>query len=255
MLLSAAVALVVSAAAAEVAAGAAYEVFDVFPDEGTTLPANARLLVAGAGGVLITHDDGRTENLEVQEPFVTLLEGDYGVVVPTLTAGETITLEPVCFSCGTPAPMSFVVGPADSEPPTFAPGALEVVEVRSGYDGPGPFAPRTGFYVMLSMPVVLPDGEPVLVHVDVDGEASLVAAHVGGTALGPVAHIEGPDARDVCIDVSASDVAGNVSAPLSVCTPLQGDGAFGCSQGSAASTAVFSAAALVLRRRRRVQEA
>jgi hypothetical protein len=215
--------------------------FDVFPAAGTTLPENGRLLVAAAERVLISHDDGRVEDLVPGEPAVFVVDGAYQSVTPTLTDGEVISLEAVCSTCGGMEPLTWAVGPADNDAPAFEePSFVDVSVSRNA-----PLSPRYGFAVALGVPldgpaVVELAGEGVRFSQLADGETTLSF------------YVQGGEEREACFTVTATDIAGNVGEPQDVCIDLVDDspGPFGCSQASASSSAVFAVAALLLRRRR-----
>lgn len=243
MLLSAAVSLVVSVAAAEVATDAAAPSppqFDVFPAEGTTLPENGRLLVKAAERVLITHDDGRVEDLAPSVPITPMLDGTYATVSPTLTAGEVISLEAVCATCGGMEPLTWSVGPADFDVPSFGEPSQLVV---SGY-GATVLTPRLGFSVEFAVPL----GEPAVVSLEGEG----VALNQFGYDEADLGfYVGGGEERVACFTLTVTDIADNVAEPRDVCIDLVDSEAFGCAQGSASSTALFALSALLLRRRRR----
>jgi hypothetical protein len=216
--------------------------YGVFPAPATVLPVNAALLV-DADRVLITHDDGRVEDLTVGEPRITVGSRGVGTVTPTLTEGETITLEPVCTRCGASDALSWVVGPVDETSPAFV---RDVTMTAERYDG----------VVRVSLTQQLSEEEEVLLHVvgaDVDSGVDQYLWQLAPSVWSTFA-VSGVE-REACFDVTAVDAAGNESETRRACVdivaapgPLQ---LFGCASTGTANTALFALTALLLRRRRR----
>lgn len=215
--------------------------FEVFPAEGTTLPANGRLLVGGADRVLVTHADGTAEDLAVGEPFISQGSGPFGTVIPTLVDGDVITVEKVCsVPCGTPEPQTWPVGPADDAPPLI-----------TAFSAVGTFEYDAGFFVRPTLDV----SELASVRV-VGDEADEVLFPQEDDEWVPL-YLSGADDRTVCFDAIATDLAGNESAPASTCVDLVADRnplqqlLHGCASTGTANSALFAVTALLLRRRRR----
>lgn len=226
--------------AADIAYAPSEPTFEVFPDDGTMLPENGRLLVGGADRVLVTHADGSVEDLVVGEPFISQASGMFGTVIPTLVDGDVITVEKVCrVSCGTPEPQTWPVGPADETPP-----------VITEFSGVGAFQYDSGFLVTPTVTV----SELASVHF-LSGENDEVRFPQDGQWV--AMYLNGADDRTVCFDAIATDLAGNESAPASTCVELVADRnplqqyLHGCASTSRANNALFALTALLLRRRRR----
>jgi len=179
--------------------------------------------------------------------------GVFAVTLPELLAGEAITLEAACDGCFNQAVFGYAIGDdVDDVAPAFGDGTGRFT-FTNGVGGNGLFG-RTGFEVELCVPSLLAD-EPVLLRVEgealttprlgapgaicTDGSAGLATAFI----------VDGSAERDICVDVVAVDVAGQESAPITVCGALEaGEG--GCA-ASPTPTAAMAGLLLLLRRRRR----
>jgi uncharacterized protein (TIGR03382 family) len=179
--------------------------------------------------------------------------GIFAVALPELLASEAVTLEAACDGCFNDAVFTFVVGDdVDDVAPAFGDGTGRFT-FTGNVGGNGLFG-RTGFEVELCVPSLLAD-EPVMLRVQGEG---LTTPHLGspgdsctdGSAgLSTAFIIEGGQPRDVCVDVIAIDVAGQESAPITVCGALEASEG-GCA-ASPTPTVAMAGLLLLLRRRRR----
>jgi hypothetical protein len=212
----------------------------VFPAPGTVLPANGHLLVEQVERVLVTHDDGRVEDLPVGDPFAVIASQSFGTVTPDLSDGETITLERVCDGCATSEPLSWVVGPNDDTAPVF-------VDV-------GARAERIGEGWAVSVTGRVAPAEEALLHVVGDDGLDAHYAWQVESGLWSLSSVIGTE-RELCLNVVAIDAAGNESEAQSTCVDLVDPAnplhLFGCASTGTANTALFALTALLLRRRRR----
>lgn len=212
----------------------------VFPAPGRVLPANGHLLVEQVERVLVSHDDGRVEDLAVGDPFVVIASQSFGTVTPALTDGETITLERVCDGCATSEPLSWVVGPVDGAAPTFVDA--------------GAVAERIGEGWAVSVTGRVAPPEEALLHVVGDDSAGADYAWQVEPGLWSLSGVIGAE-RELCLDVVAIDAAGNESEAQRTCVDLVDPAnplhLLGCASTGTANTALFALTALLLRRRRR----
>lgn len=216
----------------------------VFPAPGTVLPQNGRVLVADVARVLVTHDDGRVEDLAVGEPSQEIGSQRFGAVTPALREGETITLERVCDGCATSEPLNWVVGTVDDSAPVFVDAAARAERVGEGWT--------------ITVIGRVDPAEEALLHIVADDVLDDTVWQVEPGVWSLTSFVS-PE-RELCVDIVAIDAAGNAGEPQTTCVdlidlanPLH---VFGCASTGATGSTLFAVFALALALRRRcVKEA
>lgn len=238
MLLSLAVVVLTGLAAAP-----ALLVETVFPPTGSVVPTNARVVVFGESSLTFSLErgDGGVEPVTVER----FANRSNLLLLPALLADEAIAV-----SVDTIGGVRFdwTAGDADDvNAPVVGDGKLGVIVSRSNDDP---------FFVEACLPPLVSD-EQVVVHVVGEAIAFDAFAQVHDCfneleGVGVGFFLEGDQQDEACLDFSVVDVAGNESAPETVCTDLDPLSLpAGCAQAAPSTSWLLALLGLGLVRRRR----
>jgi hypothetical protein len=222
-----------------------------FPDTTVVLPTNARLVASGTTDAtfLLTRGDQSVVALDV-EPHASTYGQMLVLPLPSLNLGEDIVLEPSCPACGTT--FTFAVGDGDDvEAPAFAAG--DVSSAYTNGSGGNSLFGRDAFEIDACLPPLVTN-EPVLLQITGDNLAEPLLNGGGASCgdddgVGVHFFVPGGDVREACFEIVAVDVAGNTSAPFSLCLDLVDEDS-GCAQTNPMAPTALGLLLLGLRRRR-----